>query len=110
MKSADEVNAMVETLLENMDFEKIHALMVVNKWTWSTYDYQTKVHENQVPTLEALKITARTLIVRMLGEPIGSSIGTGGFNVSVLRMQNSVPDHFYRLSFDWASAQASYHQ
>jgi hypothetical protein len=68
------MDARIETLLGRFDFEKIHDAMIATNWVW-THDHGPQ----RVPTIDALKETARELAESCLRDGHGHS--TGGFSV-----------------------------
>lgn len=63
-------------VMDGFDFEKVHAYMVLTKWTW----WNQSKNDYYQPSLEALRIQAETLLWKVMeSETPATSIGTGGF-------------------------------
>ena len=61
-----------ERVLENFDFEKVHAYMTLTNWTWRGNE--------KPPTIQELESTATTLMYKIDEDPKETSVqGTGGF-------------------------------
>lgn len=61
-------------ILDSFKFESVHALMVLNKWTWCNLDVIPRV-----PTVEELKAQARQLFYQMAKQPRENTrVGCGG--------------------------------
>ena len=66
-----EVNAVVDEILDNFDFTKIHAYMTLTNWTW---------RNDGVPTIEAMREAAREYLLKVCAAPEPeTSYGSGGF-------------------------------
>ena len=65
--------AMVEEILANFDFDKVHRVMQFLDWNWARL--------GEVPTVEDLRKEARRLLVSLEGEP--GVKGTGGLRASL---------------------------
>lgn len=62
---------MIDDILDEFDFEKVHRVMVALGWQW----YDT----DGAPSIGDLRRTARSLLKRVVEEKDLRSIGTGGF-------------------------------
>src|SRR5690554_4469915 len=52
----------VEEIMENFDFERVHAVMDFLNWTWID-------NPRKVPTVQALRISARGLLLDVVADP-----------------------------------------
>lgn len=71
----------IDEILVNFDFEKVHRIMELLDWTWSSWiDEEGDVHEEEIPSVYALRCEALRLMKESLDE--GEGISTGGFRVN----------------------------
>ena len=68
----------IENLIENFDFETIHAYMIINKWTWGGPG-----DNNKTPSIERMKETCHFLLHKIQDAQdkgnFSTSVATGGF-------------------------------
>lgn len=62
----------VEEIMENFDFERVHAVMDFLNWTWG-------LDNPEVPTIQVLRSTARGLLLDVVADPEKTYVGAGGF-------------------------------
>jgi hypothetical protein len=61
-------------LIERFNFEKVHALMVINKWTYCS--------NREVVSIEELKYTCYQILATLADcERLSTRTGTGGFKL-----------------------------
>ncbi len=65
----------IDRIISDFDFEKVHRVMVDLDWQWAT----TK---GKVPSVGALVLCAQKLLWETSEMDVGGSIGTGGFRVT----------------------------
>ena len=61
----------IKEILQNFDFEKVHAYMTLTSWTWGP--------DNLVPSMGHIVESAKRLMSEALKEK--TSMATGGFHV-----------------------------
>jgi len=65
----------MELIIENFDFEKVAAYMLITNWKW----YDTS-NDGQIPNITRLRIAARTALFMAIDSPHPSTnTGSGGF-------------------------------
>ena len=64
---------MVQEILDDFDFEKVHSVMNFLNWQWANLGH--------VPSVKDLEKEARRLLISLKGEP--GIKGTGGLRVSL---------------------------
>lgn len=68
-------NIKIKQIMNNFNFSKVHKVMTLIDWTW---------HDDGVPSIESLEITALRLLLEIINEKREGyiSYSTGGFVVS----------------------------
>lgn len=86
-----------DEIMDKFDFEGVHALMVVNNWTYRG--------DKEIPDVEELKSTVRQLIYTMENqERINNRCATGGFVLTRFQWDSSLE---MDLIFSWRRSSAS---
>ena len=62
---------MIEEIVDEFDFEKVHRVMLALNWQWH--------HTKGVPEIADLRRTARSLLKQVVESKDTLSVGTGGF-------------------------------
>lgn len=88
----------IETILHEIDFEKIHAYMTLVGW-----DYQ----DTGVPSIDELKNVARRLLQNLMANKSFKSFSSGGFNA---KRMNDGDDEIISLSFTIESYELIYRE
>ena len=65
---------LIDKIIENFNFEKVHRAMLVLNWRWA--------RTNGVPTIGELVLCAQELLQDVSKMDVGYSIGTGGFRAT----------------------------
>jgi hypothetical protein len=101
VKPVDPLVTMVDDILTEFDFEKVHDTMVALDWKWAS------THPS-VPSIRDLKDTARYLLINVHNMRMGEykdthpevpvTCGTGGFKATALCNEDQVVD-FLKLEF-----------
>jgi hypothetical protein len=101
VKPVDPLVTMVDDILSEFDFEKVHDTMVALDWKW----YST---HPSVPSIRDLKDTARQLLISVYNlrkdeykethSEVPVTCGTGGFRATALSNDDGVVD-FLKLEF-----------
>ena len=74
--SHEELQSQSDEIMRSFNFEKVHEHMVATDWKWFNG------RDTEVPDMEDLRVTARSLLSRAIYEtaPV-TNVGTGGFMV-----------------------------
>jgi hypothetical protein len=101
VKPADPLVIMVDDILSEFDFEKVHDTMVALDWKWAS------THPS-VPSIRDLKDTARQLLIKVYQlrkddynnthPEVPVQVATGGFRAIALCNEDGVVD-FLKLEF-----------
>ena len=101
VKPVDPLVTMVDDILSEFDFEKVHDTMVALDWKW------TSTHPS-VPSISELKNTARYLLIKVYNlrtneyndthPEVPVQVATGGFRAIALSNDDGVVD-FLKLEF-----------
>jgi len=107
-KPVDPLTTMVDDILTEFDFYKVHEVMVAFDWKWAS------THPS-VPSIKDLKDTARQLLISVYNlrkneykethPEVPVTCGTGGFRATALCNEDGVVD-FLKLEFivtEWES-------
>jgi hypothetical protein len=101
VKPVDPLTTMVDDILNEFDFEKVHDTMVALDWKWAS------THPS-VPSIRDLKDTARQLLIKVYQlrkddynnthPEVPVQVATGGFRAIALCNEDGVVD-FLKLEF-----------
>lgn len=90
-------NPTITKILNNFDYESVHAYMLLTNWRW----YNFKAHTEQVPSIEEIMSTAREVLQRSY--ETNECVQAGGF-VAICYQTNG--EKFVGLFFSIADADA----
>lgn len=68
---------LIEKVISNFDFEKVHKAMIATNWWWGDTNFE-------VPSIAKLVVCAAHLLKEVSEMETGHSIGTGGFTATKL--------------------------
>ena len=68
----------IEKVLSNFDFEKVHGVMELTNWTWVQ-------SSGKVPSVAIMKDVARGLLADVSYMDAGSTVSTGGFRATKIQ-------------------------
>lgn len=85
----DKINKVIQDILDNFNFEKVHSVMKIFEWEWCLNG------EYKIPSIEELKNKVKELLTDGFYELINKHIdyyklGTGGFEI----------EFFYNIDYD----------
>jgi hypothetical protein len=110
VKPVDPLTTMVDDILNEFDFEKVHDTMVALDWKWAS------THPS-VPSIRDLKDTARQLLIKVYQlrkddynnthPEVPVQVATGGFRAIALCNEDGVVD-FLKLEFTVAEWECEY--
>lgn len=89
--SKAEKHKMIESVLDNFDFVKVHKAMKAVNWTWA--------HCDGVPSIRALMVKAEFLLSEVLANEEMHSISTGGLTAEY-------DGNFLSLTFTFEESEA----
>lgn len=70
----------IDRIMLDFDFEMVHRIMEMMDWRWASWeDEEYNTHENEVPSVYALRSEALKLMIQCLDKQSG--IQTGGFRI-----------------------------
>jgi hypothetical protein len=76
-KDGERMKELIDKIISDFNFEKVHKAMLTTNWCWYQANGDTKV-----PSIVDLVLCARELLQEVSGMDIRCSVGTGGFKAT----------------------------
>ena len=98
------IESTFQDIMDKFDFEKVHALMLINGWKWVNQGHWS---EEQVPTISSMRSSCCSMFSRLkelLAEPGHlpyNRLGTGGFQLKFWTWEGGAME--LELTFNWES-------
>jgi hypothetical protein len=86
-----EHESMIDTIIDEFNFERVHIAMTALDWQWKT----TEGNGYAVPTMPKLKAMARRLLNESIKEKV---VGSGGF-VATYHAEDKDEIEYFQLKF-----------
>ena len=95
LPSAEDIE-IIDDLIENFNFEKVHTAMTHLNWGWVV---PTSPHETKVPSIARLKAHARHLLYSTFDCVEDGTVCSGGFEARYWSPSKEDPSTRFRLMF-----------
>ena len=97
----------IDQIMLDFDFEMVHRIMEMMNWRWASWvDEECNTHEDEIPSVYAIRSEALKLMIQCLEEQRG--VATGGLRVNFgSETEDWFDDNYCYMSLEFVAVENS---